>query len=506
MVNRAALLGTVTGYVLVLVRILTGLVTFRLAYGALDARELGFYAVVWSLLSLLGLFDFGGGYTLQRLAGALAGRTDGEAQQQRREAFSTVLGLSGLVTLGLGLVATVAVVVGGMAGWLPSDLRPALIVFLMTVLAAFPFGSCKEVLRGRQLHWVCNLVDLGCALVGVSAVWFTVRAGGGLVALVAVGGGMTLLNNLLYLGLATVDRDWRTAWSMISVARARSLASFSLATWTISLLNVLLRCDQAVIGVVGSLAQVATYAPGTRVQNLVMQATGQVLGPLAPVTAGADAEPDPLLRRRRLAALYLVSQRWSALLTVPVALPVLIHPEPLLRLLTGLADISPTMSLCARLLVVQALVVRLCADPAKQLLVLSGRHWLLAWLTVVEVGLGLGGGALLVWWTASPVAMAGTLAAVSAGAGLLIAVPAACFQTGIDASRAGRELVAPVLGAVAAPVLVGLWWWWRPAGDHLPGLALEGLSVVLASVPGWWLVGLDAAQRAAVRARLARAR
>jgi O-antigen/teichoic acid export membrane protein len=347
-------------------------------------------------------------------------------------------------------------------------------------------------------------VDLVCAVVGVTAVWLTARAGGGLVGLVAVGGCMTLFNSLIFFGIAIAHREWRPAWSLFSVATARSLASFSLATWTISLMNVLLRCDQAVIGLFGALGQVAMYAPGTRVQTLVLQATGQVLGPLVPVIAGADAKTDPAQRRNHLAAVYLVSQRWSALLTVPVAIPVLIHPEPLLHLLTGLVVISPTMKLCAQLLVAQVLVVRLCADPAKQLLLLSGRHWPLAMVTGTEVIVGLGGGAWLVWWMATPVALAGSLAVVSAGVGLLVAIPMACVQTGIDLPLALRALVRPLLGALAAPVLVGLWWWWRPAGVDLLALMLEGLTVVVAALPGWWLVGLDATQRAKVRAVLAR--
>lgn len=499
MMNRATLLGTGTGYALVAVRVVTGLCTFRLAYGALDDRELGFYSVIWSLLGLLILVDFGGGYSLQRLAGALAGRTDDEAIRQRRAAFSTVCAVALVVAGVLAVVAATVSTALFATGHLAADLAPALAVYVITVIAAYPLGPCREALRGRQLHAVCNLVDLGCTILGLVAMWLTAKHGGGLAGFVAVGGISTVAGNAVLAWICTRNPDWNPTWSRADAITLRALASFSLATWLNSLLNVAIRLDQLVLSSLTSLAQVAVYAPGVRLQTLVLQATGQVLGPLVPATAGADAEIDPLRRHQRLAGILLMTLRWSALLALPVALPIIVHPQPLLTLLTGEPHPSSAMVLCARLLVLQALVLRCLADAPKQILVLGGAPWLLVGLSAGETVLALVGGGVLVLMTGHPAGLvAGTLTVTLLGA-LTVALPQACRQVGINFSTLWRDGLLPVARASLLPVATAALWWWHPAGSGLAGLAVEAATVGIAALPGLWWVGCDAGQRAALR-------
>jgi O-antigen/teichoic acid export membrane protein len=502
MLDRTALLGTGTGYALVAVRVVTGLASFRLAYTTLEARELGFYSVIWSLLGLLILVDFGGGYSLQRLAGALAGRTDEEAIRQRRAAFSTVSALALAVAGGLAVVASALSTVFHLSGRLAADLIPALAVFLVTVIAAYPMAPCREVLRGRRLHAVNNLVDIGCAIGGLTALWLTARCGGGLAAFVAVGGITTLVGNALLAWICTRHPDWHPTWRDANLGTLKELAGFSVATWLNSLLNVAIRLDQVVLSALTSLSQVAIYAPGVRVQTLVLQATGQVLAPLVPVTAGADADPDPLRRQERLRELFLVTFRWSALLALPVALPILVHPQPLLSLLTGEARPSEGMILCARLLVLQALLLRCLADAAKQVLVLSKAPWLVVALGAGETVVALLGGGAVVLATGHPAGLViGLLTATVTGA-LGVALPRACRQVGLDLVAFWKAGLRPVALASLLPVVTAAGWWWHPAADGLPGLLIEAACVTMAALPGWWWAGCTAEQRAKVRARL----
>ena len=58
--------GSLSNYLKIVARIIIGLVTFRLLYGALDQSSFGLYQLLWSTVGYVVLLDFGFGFAVQK--------------------------------------------------------------------------------------------------------------------------------------------------------------------------------------------------------------------------------------------------------------------------------------------------------------------------------------------------------------------------------------------------------------------------------------------------------
>ena len=162
-VKKAAWSVALSNYGPAFLRILLGLVTFRMLYQGLSKEDFGFWTLLWSVFGYGILLDFGFGYAAQkRVAEGLAKKDWDKLSRALSTIFFFYLGAAIIIGL-LGWWMS-----GPLMIWLgvapdKQDLyRPVTVLFFGGKALGFPMGIFPEVLRGlKQIKTANNICCLG---------------------------------------------------------------------------------------------------------------------------------------------------------------------------------------------------------------------------------------------------------------------------------------------------------------------------------------------------------
>ena len=281
-------------------------------------------------------------------------------------------------------------------------------------MTAFPFGVFREVLRGLNKIHVANAFEMVgiigqgvgiCLAVSFSANLSTLVLIGilaNIAPLIAMAGVIALKANYLFPRL-----------HLFRLGRVRELAGFSLVAYFITMTNLVMgQTDQLLIGGMLGVAAIALYQPGFKLAQMFGQMALQmqdVLGPIAAKVAGKDASSDA---RRQLIQLFIGGQRWGTIIALLLGIPALVLAAPLLRLLTGEEAPNTVMIMVAQALVLGSILSIIGSGTGKRILMMSGHHRKVLWLSLAEAALNLSVSLGALWWFQSPLGAAlGTLVA-----------------------------------------------------------------------------------------------
>jgi len=515
---RGILLGTATNYLKVVSRAVCGLIAFRLLRGTLGDADFGFWVLLWSTFGFMVLVDFGFGYAVGKVVARAAGDPTPEARRAVRAVVASVFWVNAALTLVVALVC----VLGGdrllaylftQSGIVDPAQRATLsvvaLVFVVGMLASYPFGLFREVLRARHRLHFANLVDTLGSIVQTALVAWGCHAGWTLHGFMVAGIATTLVPILVIAGLAMRDADLRPDPRRFSPRDLASIGAFSLYAYLTTLCSqVTSRCDALLIAHLHSLPAVAWYASGQKLAETYSLLAQQMQGMLAATSAHLDAAArDQAARGEALRRLLLVSQRWAVLLGASLIVPLLIDIDGALRVLNGDASLIQASATVAWLLLTATACAVAGSSCGKELLMMTGHHRAVFVFSLIEAiaKLTLATWLLVRWHSIVGAALGSLLPALVIH---LIAVP--WYTRRVFALRwrdlfaaAGRGLAGSV-GAIAAGLA---WAAWRPlthpTADFLGGCAV----VAVAMLPGWWWLGMVESERAHVRGwgqRLAR--
>jgi len=446
-----------SGYAAVAVRLVAGLLVFRLLWQHLPEAAFGFWGSLWAVLGFAILLDLGLGATLQRAVVRFHANGDLAALNRLlATAFFSAVLLAG-TALGAALLLTAPLL---SAVHVPIELRPAAAAawrdFCICLAIGLPLGLFTEVLRGLHRTALINRLGMTNNVLVLGAVWLGCRQGLGLEGLTAVVASLSLLPALQawwhatrlvpglsvaprFLDLATLKREW----------------GFSAAAWMIALCNVVLAGGELLL--VASLAGVAAvpaYAAGARVADLLRQLIGQLHAPLPPAAGELHAKGDA----HGLALTLRGASRLTVLVTTPALVLGLVYTEPLVRVFTG--SHAPAASVpVAQVLLIAAWIGAVGGGAARRMLVLCGRERQIMALLLVHTAISVALAILLGHWL-GPVGVA--LATLSVNA-----------------------LVATAPSWVMQVRMAGRGWWWFTAPhvtDLVMSLALTGLGALAV---GW---------------------
>src|SRR5690349_17115743 len=153
-----------SNYLCLGLRLILGLLMFRMLYRELSKEEFGFWALLWSVFGYGVLLDFGFGFTAQKRVAELS--VKGEWTR-----LSRVLSTIFFSYLGIGLAITLAGFFGShllircFAISVPNrePFREILVYFFCGLGLAFPLGLFPEMLRGQQRIALANSIFcIGC--------------------------------------------------------------------------------------------------------------------------------------------------------------------------------------------------------------------------------------------------------------------------------------------------------------------------------------------------------
>jgi len=507
---EAILFGTGTNYLKVALRLIGGLFTFRLLFQALPAQDFGFYQLLWSTFGYVVLFDFGFGVSLQRAMAMSLGAGEA-ARRDRREVLSTVF----FSCVALDLAIAAALYFGGHrllhglafdGGAATDKYRTVAFLFALGMLAAFPFGIFREVLRGLNRLHVTNLIELPfVALQAVLIAWGCVT-GASLTWLMGAAVACVVLPIWTCALVCLRDPDLRPRLRDFRLGRLREIGSFSLIAYLGTMTGlVLAQSDQLVIGAMVSVQAVALYVPGAKLTQSYGMLAMQLQDTLGPVAARLGRLGDAQERSAALRQLLLTSQRWALLAGTLLVIPLLASPRGALAVITGQPAAAPEMLQTAVLLVASVYFGIAGASCTKRILFMIGHHRATLLFSLAEAGLNLGLSLYWCWsWKSGVGAPAGTLVATVCVS--LVALPVhACRTLGVSPREflleaCGRALLANA-GALAAAAIY--WGLLPPAAGVVHFLAGCALCAA-AGLPGWWLVGMLDDERSRVLGALRR--
>ena len=374
---------TASGYFVTVIRILLGLVLFRTMFQQFSAAQFGFWSLLWSLFGYGILLDFGFGFTAQKaVAEKMAtGDMDGLSRLLATILW-TFIGMAGLL-----LLASIALRDPFMArmGVLPADREAfgkAYTVFFIGLAIMFPLGLFPEILRGLQRIDLANWIYSLSTVVNFALLYWGLKTGWSMAALMCVSVGTSILPNIVAAGLAvrrlpgvSFSPKW-FEWRAVKMQMA-----FSMTAYLITFSNMLMsKSDQLVISLTLGVAFVVIYQAGFKMGEMLGLFSVQLQQVLSPAAAAMHARGD----ESGLRNLLLQSSRLTFFLVTPAYLLSALYMEPLIRLLTGMESVPRDTWWIGQALLLAIYSSQITNSCSKRVLMMCGEEKKLLRISVVE--------------------------------------------------------------------------------------------------------------------------
>ncbi len=511
-VKKAAWSGAISNYGRTLLRIVLGLVTFRMLYQGLSREDFGFWSLLWSVFGYGILLDFGFGYAAQkRVAEGLARKDWDKLSRALSTIFFFYLGAAIIIgLLGWWLSGPLMTWIG-VAAEKQATYRPVTVLFFDGMALGFPLGIFPEVLRGLQQVRTANRIAMlglvaNAALIAL-ALWFH----WGLMSVFIIALSCVLGPDLLA-GWASLRAmpGVRLSPALFSRSELFSTGKFSLFAWLNMISNLLRnKTDQVVVGALVGLPAVTFYQAGGKAGEMFGIITKQISDALSPAAAYLHAGG----RADALREMLVKGLRLTVLVAAPLYVGGALYLDLLVRILTG--EKAPAMStlIVGEILLFWYFHLAMTHLVFKKMFMMCGQERRLMWQGLGEAALNILFSTGLTWllvrrgW--------GNDAIIGVAAGSVL--PTILFGWGVLWRWAAQEaglgvwalfrltLLRPLLACL--PMLVtGLACRWL-IGPQFgnPGWlpCLLGMAVTgLAAIAGVWGIALDPAEKAKARQKL----
>ena len=374
---------TASGYASMIVRILLGLVLFRIMFQQFSHAEFGFWALLWSLFGYGILLDFGFGFTAQR---AVAQKT----------ATGDISGLSKLLAtilwtyIGMGVLLLVVFLsirepFLSRMGVLAADheeFGQAYVVFFVGLAILFPLGLFCEILRGLQridiANWVgtfSTVLNFGFLYWGLTAHWSLPFLMGVSVTTSALPNSVAAVFAIRKIPGISFSPKW-FEWRSV-----RAQLGFSITAYLITFSNMLMsKSDQLVISLTLGVALVTVYQAGFKVGEMLGSFSYQFQQMISPAAAAMHAQGDDSGLRH----LLLRSSRLTFLLVTAAYLLSAVYLTPLIRLVTGMASVPQNIWWIGQVLLLAVFSSQVTNGSSKRVLMMCGEERRLLGISLTE--------------------------------------------------------------------------------------------------------------------------
>ena len=381
------LTGTLTSYVLLFVTIALGIFLMPFTMGHLGKADYGLWMLAASMTAYLQLLDLGYGSGLVRQITQADARHAEDEMNVVLSTFIVVYGAIGLVALAaVGLLTFV--VIPRFPNLSAGEIRTAqwvLAILGVRIALAFPMSVFGAVTTARQRFALTGRIAIVLTLLQGGATFLVLRAGYGLIPLVAATTAIGIAGYVAYAAAARATFPaMRLTVSSFSPQQVREVTSFSLYLFLISIaVHVGTSVDNLIIGAYLGTSAIAVYTVAVRLSEYQRQLCGQFGGFLFPLVVRFDANRDI----DSLRATLIDGTRIAFGLACGVALGLLTFGREVIRLWMGPGFSESTFPLYVLSL---AAVVMVAQGPSGTILLATGRHRLVAGASILEILLNVG--------------------------------------------------------------------------------------------------------------------
>lgn len=446
-----------TRYLAIAVELVIGLIMLPFNLRHLGQEAYGLWMLVGSVTIHFSVLDMGYGSAIVKFVAQYRAHKDARALNEIASTMFFLFAAIGvaayLVVVGLAFnldhVFKITAEQAHTARWI-------LLIIGLNVACNFPFSVYGGVIDGFQRYDRNNVVAIGSAAMVAVANATVLKAGYGLLPLVAATTTVRILTYFVYrMNAFRVYPPLRISAAYVRRSRLREITGFSVYSSIIDWANKLnYELDEVVIGAFLGSAPVAIWAVADRIISGTQRLTNQVNGVLFPFIVDSDTTN----QNARLTRLLLEGTRLSLATVVPIAMSLIILADPLVR-----AWVGPTMMNSAPIIQILAIVVAMRVGNATGTTLLKGAGRV-RYLAVANIATGLVNlamSALLVRSFGLIGVAIGTLVPVAIST-MFVLFPAACRRVDVSVWRAIRFSVWPAIW----PALVA-------------GLGLQGLRLVV---------------------------
>ena len=326
----------ITNYLRVGVRMVTGLVMFRLLFENLSTEEVGYWALLWSVFGYTILMDFGLGLAAQRESAYRS--TTGEWEHLSRLLSTTVWTFMGF---GVLILIFFAIIQPYFLEWIhisPANRASfgiAYWYFFGALAVSFPLGIFPEMLAGMQRLDLANWTQIISSIVSTILVYVAVRLHWTLetIVLISVLSVSVIPNVANYFMVRRLMPSLSLSPKLFHFGAVKSVLSFSLAAYVIIFSNLIVtRTSQLIISVCLGVISVTIFQAGYKVSEFFGLLTHQLQRALSPAAAHLRAKKD----EAALQHLVVLSTRLTTLFSVPGYFLAAVYLDPVIQTLTGL--------------------------------------------------------------------------------------------------------------------------------------------------------------------------
>ncbi|MEI8288840.1 MAG: oligosaccharide flippase family protein [Verrucomicrobiota bacterium] len=351
-VKRNVVMGALTSYLRIIVRMALGLVTFRLLYQGLNAvpEQFGFWSLLWAVFGYGILLDFGFGYSAQKRVAELSVKQE---WPQVSRLLSTIFFFY-LIMAAVAFAAGVAlsgplIDLFKVSAGHREEYRRIMIVFLAGIGLAFPFGIFPEVLQGQQRMSTANNINILGTVTNFLAVAAVIYFKLSFMTLIVASLVCVLLPYLLAMKLALEHMPGvKLRPGLFSFHTMFETGRFSVFAYANTLSNVVRnKTDQPIISSILGVASVTVYQGGSKVGEMFGLLTKQIAEVLTPTAAHLHAKGDSVALREMM----LGGLRYSVLAATPLFIVTEFYMDGVIRLLTGTKHPTAPMIWAGELLV-----------------------------------------------------------------------------------------------------------------------------------------------------------
>ena len=437
------LINTLSNYGKMITGILITIFLTRILFLGLSREEYGFWALLWSIFGYALLLDFGFGTAIQKYTSESSVSKDWDRYNRivstvffNYAAFSVLILIFTFV-----LSANLQHIFAFSAQNLPY-FRKVMIIFGIGSALSFPFGFYTEILRGLQRMHLRNLIQVSFTVLNFAGMALAIHQRWNLSGMVFVAIGTNLCASLSMMILVhRLIPAFRIRPRFYDRSLLKSVMGFSLYAYLITFTNlIILKTDQLVISIFGSVAMVAIYQISVRLTDTYQKFSGQFLDNLGPVSATLFAAGN----KDKMTQVMLQSNRLMGIISTLLLIPLIVYVRPLLSLWLNLSHTAGLI--CAVILLFSMYILLFFRSSSVYVMLMANEHKILAKIALAEAAANLALSVLLIHKLPGILESFGIFIPDSAiiGVALGTLIPNLVFAFGFNVPKACRFASIPI--------------------------------------------------------------
>jgi O-antigen/teichoic acid export membrane protein len=453
--RKRMLINTLSNYGKMLISILVTVFLTRILFLGLSREEYGFWALLWSIFGYSLLLDFGFGTAVQKHTSECSVSADWD--RYNRIVSTVFFSYASFAVLIALFSIFLSFNIQGLFGFDTANtayFQKVMILFGIGSAICFPFGFFTEILRGLQKMHIRNVIQVSFLLLNFAGMALMIRLKLNLIGMVFVALGSNLLASLtMMIAVHRLIPRFRLRLRYFDTSLLRTVMGFSLFAYLITFTNlIILKTDQLVISIFGSVAMVAIYQISIRLADTFQKFSAQFLDNIGPVSATLFAAGN----KSKMNQLMLQSNRLMGIISSMLIIPLVVYVKPLLNIWLEL-DHSAGM-ICAIILLVSMYILLFFRSSSVYVMLMANEHKILAVVAIIEAIANLGLSILLIHVLPSILQSRGIVIADSAIIGVALGtfipnvilafsfnLPKACRFAGITIKEYFKTVVARTL-------------------------------------------------------------